>query len=78
MISEKMDFLFAENGKIEGYCPAAKKVESGCSKAANQKGRYVVGGSESDARRYDFEIARCFQFRLGGHEKRGVTSLDLL
>jgi len=38
MIREKIDFLFAKNGKKEGYCLAAKNVESGCSKAANQKG----------------------------------------
>jgi len=63
-VQRKMDFLFAKNGKNElGYCPAAKKVESGCGKAANQKGAVYWVHTSVEAKVRDCKM---FAIQIGG------------
>jgi hypothetical protein len=75
MIREKMDFLFATNGKLmKVIVRLQKRLSLDAAKQRIRNGgtldRYI-GGNKSEVRAaMIFEIARCFQFRLAGHQKR--------
>ena len=50
MTREKMVFLFAKNGKNEGYCLPPKQAEFGCGETANHKGRWAGTPVEAKVR----------------------------